>query len=444
MSYRVDFADASPENSQLSANADGTLGRFEFGADLSYSEDLRGNARAAYRVLPDGRVVLEHRGSVASNRTALRYEQTLFDTLLLGAGVDYTWEAGVFGGSALLGYDGGPLDLRLDHSQPFDTAARSKSTLQASYELDESLSATAGVAYEWGNELEGTLKLTDTPSGANFLVSYQLPTVSGESSRARFGVEAPWAVTDTLSLNFNAGYEADFAAETGTTAFGVAARYSAETFTATLGTEVSLPTEGDTKVVVRSGASGQLGKDQTLSADVNYQVTPDPLGNFGVAYALKTRDLTLLTYHRLEQTLTDTLLRGELAPTYFPNNRVQLRPHLAYRVKFSDPTANTYQASLFGMYYFDLTFGAPQDDDPTFVPYSAGYRPTFGLGAGAVYLLQPGTDAQAFGFNVEASAQVVGPLWLTLGYMFDRDFGGLTPETVGGLYFKLDLVGGGP
>ena len=442
VSYRIDWTDGNDSSSQIAVKASGTQGNLTFKADMTFDRQLRGNGRVSYRVLQNGQIALEHKGSVSTNRTALRYEHTLADALTLGAGLDYTWENATFGASALIAYMQDTYGVRLDHSQPFDSNERSKSTLEASYDLNDNLSISAGVAYEWGNELEGSLKLTDTPSGANFSVTYQLPTIAGDNNRARFGIEAPWALSNKLELNFSAGYEADFVNDTGLTAFSIAARYSVPTFTATIATDIALPDNGDTKVIIRAGASGQLSKDQTLSADLNYQVSPEQTGTFGVAYALKLRDLNFLTYHKLEQTTDTTILRGEVAPTYYPSNRLQLRPNLAYRMNLNDSDVNTYQASLFGMYYFDVRLSRNADADPTFIPYDASYAPTFGIGAGAVYLLQPGTDSSDLGFNIEASAQILEPLWFTVGYMLDQNFGGLTPETTGGLYFRLDLVGG--
>ena len=448
-SYRLDYDPDAAEDEQVShtlgVNADGEVGSFEFGVALTYTSnlagnDLRGTGRVAYRVFEDGRVVATHQGGTTSNRTALLYEQGL-GAFVVGAGADYTWESGSVGVVGLVGYGDDRFDAQLKHSQPLSGEAEPRSTFQASYQLDANLSANASASYEWGETLEAVVGLTQQLGTANLTLDYQLPTLDGGGNRARFGVVAPFAITDTLSVDASAGYTANFNDDTSAASFGVSARYTLTRFTATLGTDVAISEE--VKVVVRVGASGQIARNQTLSFDANAQIAPELDGSFTAAYALRGSSFNLLTYHRLKKSGDETLLEGEVAPTYAPSDAFQLRSNVAYRVNFTDTDATAYQASLFGTYYFDLRFGGSSDDDPTFIPYDEGYKPTFGVGGGVVYLLQPGTDVSRVALGLEGSVQVIDPVWLTLGYLFDRSFGGLTPDTRGGLYLRMDLLGGG-
>lgn len=178
----------------------------------------------------------------------------------------------------------------------------------------------------------------------------------------------------------------------------------------------------------RAGASAQLGLDQNLAFDANYQVLPTVEGRLSVAYSLKRGPLNLLTYHRLVNRPAGAVLEGELAPTLNFVNRFQLRPNLAYRVLLEDPAGNAYQASLFAIGYFDPDFG---DSDLL-----------LGLGLGGHVLWQPGTDSVNYGLSAELQARVIEEVWFGVGYTFGG-FQGITAETAGGLYFKLDLVTGG-
>ncbi len=178
----------------------------------------------------------------------------------------------------------------------------------------------------------------------------------------------------------------------------------------------------------RAGAAGQLNEDQNLSFDANYQVLPEVSGRASVAWSLKRGPLNLLTYHRMINHNGETVIEGELAPTLNFVNRYQLRPNLAYRVQLHDPDANAYQASLMGVAFFDPGFGS--------------WDTVFGLGAGGHYMWMPGTGASAFGVSLELQARLMQEIWLAAGYTFGG-FEGITSDTAGGLYLRLDLVTGG-
>ena len=235
------------------------------------------------------------------------------------------------------------------------------------------------------------------------------------------------------------GYTVSLAGGGDEASFGAAARYRIPTLSATLGVEVALPEASETKITLRAGAAGQFAKDSTLSFDATAQLAPEFQGSFTAAYALKAGGLNLLTYHRLKRVADETLLEGELAPSYVFSPQFQFRPDLAYRVNFDDADANTYQASLFGHYTFDVAFGSRADP----IPYGEPYQPTLGLGAGAVYRIQPGTETSRLALGLEGSVQVIDPIWITAGYLFDDDFNGLTASTRGGFYLRLDLLGAG-
>ena len=462
--YTTDILEGNFENSRFTLTANGNIDNVSASANLTYTDslDVRGRARAAYEVISGGSIALEHEGSLDSNRSGLLYEQNLNRLLSLsdanmidvGAGLGYTWETSTLNGLGRARYSNARARVELTHSQPFDFDEQSVSTLIGSYLINPNLTGDASLAYAWGNDFEGTLGLNQRLGDANLSLNYQLPTGSGEGNRARFGVDVPFNVTPEMSFSVNAGYERFLDDGIDEAAIGAATRYSTEDFNATLGGEVAFPSEGDTKVVVRAGAAGQINRDQTLSADANYQVTPDLNGSFTVAYALKRSHLNLLTYHRLNTDEEGSELEGELTPTYVFNRRFQIRPGFAYRVNFADADINTYQLTLGGLHYFNvLDFRSRQADgvdgdqfgeDVLIYPLAEenGYDPTFGIGAFAHYAFQPANSGSDLGFSVEGSAQVLEPLWITLGYTFD-EFQGITTNSQGGFYVRLDVLGVG-
>jgi len=93
-----------------------------------------------------------------------------------------------------------------------------------------------------------------------------------------------------------------------------------------------------------------------------------------------------------------------------------------------DPDGNAYQASLFAIWYLQPRLG--------------GSDFVLGLGGGAHYLFMPALDSSSYGFSAEVQARLVREVWLGVGYTFGG-YQGLTADTRGGLYLRLDLVTGG-
>ncbi|BDG17508.1 hypothetical protein [Thermus brockianus] len=396
----------------LSFGGDTRLGAFRLRGDLR-AEDLsqglsalQGQARLAYEEGPLG-VALEH-ATPAQTAILLEYRPRPFT---VGAGLGYLWGEGSWAFLGRAGYEAGEARALLTHAQPF-SVGKAITRLDAAWPLDPNLRLEGGLAYTWGEGVSGTLGLRQRLGDANLALAYELPTASGEGNRARFGLEAPFPLTDRLSLNLSAGLERRLGTGETLTAFGLAARYKVADFVATLGVETSLGQE--TKLVLKGGATGSLDEENTLSADLAYQVLPEPRARFTVAYALFASQVNLLTYHRLAWE-TEPVLEGETLLAYHQPG-FQLRPGFAYRLKPQDPVANTYQLGLGGNLY------------PT---------ERFGLGGALYYVFQPGTGGNRFAFSVEGSFRVLEGLWLNLGYGFGETL--FQPE---GLYLRLDFFGG--
>lgn len=395
----------------------GKNGPLESTAHLSYGGKLQGQAQVAYRLSEADRVSLEHQTG-ETNRTGLLYTRRLNPAFSVGGGLGYTWETATLLGLGRLGFSSGPLNTELTHAQPFSLTQSAATRLRSSYAFDANLSAEADLTQTWGLGLSGSLGLKQKLGSANLALAYQLPGASGEGNRARFGLEAPLPLTDGWSLNASAGYERSLSTGSDQLAFGLALRYQAEQFSATLGAETAWAA-GQPKLVWRAGATGQLDAQQTLSLDANYQILPVLEGRFTLAYALRGRDASLLSYHRLNSG-SERVLEGALATSYHPSLSFQLRPSLAYRLKLDDPTGHTYGLGLGGNYYL---------------------TDWLGLGAAVYYQLQPGTQSSATAWSLEASFRLVEGLWLNAGYTLGG-FVGPTPETAPGFYLRFDFLGG--
>lgn len=393
-------------------------GSLESSANLVYEGRLQGQAQVAYSLSEADRLSLEHQTST-HNRTDLLYIRRLSQSFSIGAGLGYTWEEAAWAGLGRLGLREGPFSAELTHAQPFSLIQSAATRLRSTYAFDTNLTAEADLVQTWGLAFSGTLALKQKLAGANLSLSYQLPGASGEGNRARFGLEAPLPLSETWSLSASAGYERSLNTGQDQSAFGLALRYKTQDFSAALGGETAFQT-GNPKVMLRAGATGQLDAQQTLSLDATYQLLPTAEGRFTLAYALRGREASLLTYHRLTST-TERILEGSLATSYHPGLSFQLRPSAAYRVKLDDPAGNTYQVGLGANYYL---------------------TDWLGLGGGVYYQFQPATQSQATAFSLEGSLRIVEGLWFNLGYTFGG-FSGLTPDTAPGFYLRLDFMGGG-
>lgn len=425
--YLDDFlvgAGVSYEAERLSASA-------RLNVTFGEATTHQGSLVATYRVWRGGQFLLEHQSSTAVNGSSARYRHEFAlgenTSLSAGVGVKYAWESSAISALAEAGFKTGAFGITALHEQPLNGEANAVTTAGLSYRLNPNLTARADARNEWGGNLSATLGLEQRLGDTELSLAYELPTASGAGNRARFGVRSPFRLTDSLLLDTHAGLTHSFGDEGMEAAGGAGLRYRAEAFTATLGAEAA-HAQGEFKVTLRTGFAGQLGTDQTLAFSANYQVMPSVEGRATLSYALKRGALNFLTYHRMINSEARSLIEGEVAPTLNFAQRLQLRPSAAYRVLFDDPDGSAYQASLFAIGYLTPRFGE--------------YTPTIGLGGGAHALWQPGTSSVAYGASLEGQLAITREVWLGLGYTFSN-FRGLTPETAGGLYVRLDVVTGG-
>ncbi len=400
----------------FSLDAEGRQAGWGANAHLSYRNTLSGDARVTRALGAAGRLALEHHGRLGRNETGVLYEHRFTENLFGGLGAGYLWEDKAIALLGRLGYEDAATTLRLTHSQPFSVAP--ETTLRARHQVDENLALRGELGYRWGQGTFGVLGLEQQLGPANLALSYQLPNASGGGNRARFGVRAPLPLNRYWTLDLSGGLEHGFTSGDDQATAGAAVRYHTERFSASLGVEGARGSAG-TRASLRAGAAGSIDRRQVVSFDATYQVLPEPVGRFTLAYAYRGRAFQVLTYHRLSNAGQATL-EGELAPTWHPSLSFQLRPSAAYRLFLDDPTSNTYQLGLGANYYFTRRLG---------------------LGGGVYYVFQPGTGSDMLAFSVEGSLRVLEPVWLNVGYTFGG-FRGLTPEARPGLYLRLDFATG--
>lgn len=388
--------------------------------NLSYLAELQGQGRIAYALNDSSTIATEHSASANRNQSNLLYEHKL-EPFTFGVGLAYLWEQQDLNALGRAGYNNERLNLTLTHAQPFSGNTEALSDLRVSYKIDENLSADASLDYLWGNRFGGSVGLVQKLGSGNFAVSYQLPATDGTGNQVRFGIDSPWQLAPNWFLDSSAAFDQNFNDGSSSLQTGLGVRYQSELLSATLASEVSYTSaeENPFKVVFRSGLSGQIDHQQVISFNANYQVIPEALGDFTVAYALRGRDLSLLTYHTLT-TGKDANLKGEIAPTLHFDNNWQLRPAFAYKLPFDTPEGNTYLLSLGGHYYLSSQFG---------------------LGAALYHELQPGTNSSVTALSLEGSARLIDEIWIVAGYTLNG-FEGLSELTKNGLYIRLELFGG--
>ncbi|WP_424951556.1 hypothetical protein [Deinococcus sp.] len=435
---------------------------------------LVGQAEVSAR-LGDFRVRLAHQSlslspatattqAVTSQRTSLTAERPVLPGLTLGGSLEYVWPQATDLNSGLAGvvlgrYESGGSSTELSHSQPFSAASgiAAQTRLSGSLALTSSTFLEGRIIKTWDDlgALSGELGVRQTLGNVNYTVSYQLPGVSGESSRARFGLAAPIPINDSLSANISASLLRDLGNGVFTASGAFGARYRVTGFTAAASIEggrdfgdttadgSTLPS--NSRLTLRGGATGSLG-DQDLSLDAVYNILPTPGGQFTFSYARRTDDLAILSYTRLNtgsgvSGLTDlsvgNVLEGELQVGWQPFQHdnsssetlrgLKLQPGVAYRFPLSDLSRTAIQGSL---------------------GVSVPVTPQLALAATGYVFYQPlSTDDQGQttypSYALDLKYTFSPGVRLVAGYTFAQ-VSALTPDARPGFHIRAELYGGSP
>ncbi len=382
---------------------------------------ITGTGRLHYTLGWNGGIVaLEHLGNFDVNQSSAIYEQS-FGPFGIGAGLGYTWEKQIINGILRGFYSKDNLTVNLTHNQPFDFGSEARSDLSVVYDVDENLSINSLIYYVWGQQFAGAIGLDQKVGTGNVSFDYSLPTASGLGNKANLAVDVPFFINDTTSFTVTGKYDYDFNNGTGEAVLASALRYQGTGISGILGGEIGLPKTGDMRFSINAGLYGQLDANQTVTFDNVYQIMPTVSGKTSLSYALKQKRLNLLTTHSFITNEFYTELAGELAPTYDLGAGFELRPSAAYRISFSDPTANIFELKLGGIYYVDTAIN-------------------LGLGAFGHYAMLPNLGTNDVAASVEFRAQLLEELWLTIGYSIGGYDGLLLNGS--GPYLSLDIIGG--
>ncbi|MFN4251267.1 hypothetical protein [Deinococcus sp.] len=432
---------------------------------------VRGVGEVAYRQATFG-VKLQHRVQTGDQRVSLTADRPLDARWTVGAGAEVVFPTAEHGtglnGVILARYAQDRTSAEVQHSQPLLGSARPQSRLNVNYRLSSTANLLGRLQQTWGEggSLIGEVGVQQQLGNANLNVSYQLPGASGQSSRARFGVDVPINVTERVKANVSASVARELSTGLNSATGALGVRYLSETFSASLGVDAARGT--DTRLTVRGGATGTLGQ-HVLSVDGSVQVLPTTQAQMTLSHAWRTDRVALLQYHRLGNTDSSsvgTVLEGEVAlDAQFPLRRaadqptrdqptrepeaneagpdepvaapaeatppqnaaparsLSLQPSFAYRVPVTERDKSTYQGGL--------SVTVPLTD-----------RLSAGLNG---YLIsQPGLNALNLTYGADLRYRVNDGLRLVAGYTAGATgtTAGLTTGANPGVFLRADLSGG--
>ncbi len=390
---------------------------------------LAGTAELAYRPGPFG-VKLSGRVQGGTLWTAAQGEWRPAQGVTLSAGPEVRWGAQGTALNALLGVSvtRGNVSADLTHAQPLLGGDDPLTRLGVSYALSATTAVTARVQRGGPDgALSGEVGVSQKLGSSNLNVTYQLPGVSGQSSRARFGVNTPLVFSPNLSATLSASLLRDLERGVNTAGAGFTVNYRRAGLSGTLGVDGTRG-EGGARVTVRGGLSGTV-KSHVLSVDGSLQVLPELGGQVNVSHAWRSDRVALLQYHRFSSLGADPTLEGEVAlnvdvPPAGGRLGLTLQPSVAYQL----PTRR--REDLTGQLGLSVT-----------VPLDG----RFSVGVSGFLIGQPGREQYAATLGADVRVRVNENLRVVGGYTLNvagADLAGLTPGAGGGFFVRADLFGG--
>lgn len=424
-----------PDSPEGRLSVAGSVQRGPLSGSLSVggSGDLRvtlaGAAELAYRPGPFG-VKLSGRVQEGGLWTAAQGEWRPAEGVTLSAGPEVRWGAQGTALNALLGVSvtRGNVSADLSHAQPLLGGDDPLTRLGVSYALSATTAVTARVQRGGPDgALSGEVGVSQKLGTSNLNVTYQLPGVSGQSSRARFGVNTPLVFSPNLSATLSASLLRDLDRGVNTAGAGFTVNYRRAGLSGTLGVDGTRG-EGGARVTVRGGVSGTV-KTHVLSVDGSLQVRPELGGQLNVSHAWRSDRAALLQYHRFSSLGADPTLEGEVAlhvdlPRAGGRPGLTLQPSVAYQL----PTRR--REDLTGQLGLSVT-----------VPLDG----RFSVGVSGFLIGQPGREQYAATLGADVRVRVNENLRVVGGYTLNvagADLAGLTPGAGGGFFVRADLFGG--
>lgn len=340
----------------------------------------------------------------------------------------------------------GPFKFGVRQRVAITPGTASDTLLQLDYGLTQNLNLTASDLISYGGGVNGVRQqaffgLTGRFSNAELLrrnlggdprrpepfgttnlsAGYGLDTLGGEAGRFRLDLDTTLPITDTLSAQLAA--EAGLASSNATGSFAAGLLYQAGDTRASGRAQFSLSNAG-LKQVYTASAVTRLTPDFVLSPSAEYDRLEDGRTGtkFSLAGALRGERWSVLTNTTLRGGFFGDLIEGELRASYEADERLFLRPGVAYRFGGG---LFTGQAGLGATYYV---------------------TDTIGLGASAAYQFQQAGAAGIgssgkLSLGAEASLRVAPGLVLAGGVNFIGFSGiGTTFKTDPGFYIRLDYL----
>ncbi len=255
----------------------------------------------------------------------------------------------------------------------------------------------------------------------NYAIAYELPTAGGQGNRARFGVTTALPLTDRWTTGLRGSAVYDLTAQSAELGAGADFNYKSDTVSATVGGD-SVYRGSEFGVVLRSGISGSLSENLTLSANGLTEFGAGKNGNrlaLGYAYRNSTFN-SLGTVRYVNGTLANNApeLSSDFAVEYHLRDS-GVRGYLDTRNILNDEGSFTAQAGLNGQAYLSDSLA---------------------IGAWGHVMTQPASETTQYGYGIEGSVKVIPGTWLSVGYN-PVGFSGIGQMyTKQGLYLRLDMA----
>jgi hypothetical protein len=287
------------------------------------------------------------------------------------------------------------------------------------YALTDNLKLEIRDIYSFDGSNEGAILLRGTFGTTNVSAAYDLPSLSGDAGRARFGVDTTIPLTSELTTTIGAEINAPIGAET-TASLSTSLRREDDDYTATVLAQYNFSSIG-IKQVYRFGVIIQPQNSQLVFSP-NLELTTSPTGDglrFSAAGAYRTSTLSILTQHQLRYgiyALNNDELSGELQNTYNPNANFTIRGGVGY--KYANDIF-TGQVNLATRYWI---------------------RDNLGIGAQAIWQWQPDI-ASRLTLGLESTLLIGNGVGITGGFNFigfDSSLGNFSVKP--GFYLRLEFL----
>jgi uncharacterized repeat protein (TIGR01451 family) len=287
------------------------------------------------------------------------------------------------------------------------------------YALTDNLKLELRDTYSFDGSNEGAILLRGTFGTTNVSAAYDLPSLSGDSGRARLGIDTTIPLTRDLSASISAEITAPIGADA-TASLSTSLRREAEDYNATVLAQYAFLTTG-IKQVYRVAVNIQPQNSQLVFSP-SLEMTTSPSGNglrFSAAGAYRSATLSILTQHQIRYGIyapNNNELTGEIQNSYNPNPNFGIRGGIGY--KYASNILTT-QINLATRYWL---------------------RENLGIGAQAIWQWQPNISSR-IALGLESTLHIGNGIGITGGFNFigfDSSLGNFSVKP--GFYIRLEFL----